>query len=48
MTRNEARAKLDMNPIDGLNEPLTPVNMVAGEPPRTSDTQVTNDGTAAV
>lgn len=34
MTRNEARAKLDMNPIDGLDEPLTPTNMVAGEPPR--------------
>ena len=27
MTRNEARAKLDSNPIDGLDEPLTPVNM---------------------
>lgn len=34
MTRNEARAKLDMNPLNGLDEPLTPVNMVAGEPPR--------------
>lgn len=48
MTRNEAREKLDMNPLPGLDEPLTPVNMVAGDPPRTSDTQVTNDGTAAV
>jgi HK97 family phage portal protein len=35
MTRNEARAKLDMNPIDGLDDPLTPVNMVAGDPPTT-------------
>jgi phage portal protein BeeE len=47
MTRNEARAKLDMNPLDGLDEPLTPVNMVAGDPPR-ADQQVTNDGNAAV
>lgn len=30
MTRNEARAKLDMNPIDGLDEPLTPMNMDQG------------------
>lgn len=35
MVRNEARAKLDLNPIDGLDEPLTPVNTVAGDPPRT-------------
>lgn len=27
MTRNEARAKLDMNPLEGLDEPLTPVNL---------------------
>lgn len=37
LTRNEARAKLDENPINGLDEPLTPVNTVAGEPPRVSD-----------
>lgn len=37
MTRNEARAKLDMNPLDGLDDPLTPVNMVAGEPPTAAD-----------
>jgi HK97 family phage portal protein len=31
MTRNEARAYLDLNPLDGLDEPLTPVNLaVAG------------------
>lgn len=30
MTRNEARAKLDMNPLDGLDEPLTPANMMIG------------------
>lgn len=29
ITRNEARALEDMNPIDGLNEPLQPVNMQA-------------------
>lgn len=28
MTRNEAREKLDLNPIDGLDEPLTPMNMI--------------------
>ncbi|MES2210970.1 MAG: phage portal protein [Chloroflexota bacterium] len=27
MTRNEVRAKEDYNPIEGLDEPLTPVNM---------------------
>ena len=33
-TRNEARAKLDENPLPGLDEPLTPVNEVAGPPPK--------------
>lgn len=28
MTRNEARHKLDLNPLDGLDEPLTPSNMI--------------------
>lgn len=27
MTRNESREKLDLNPIDGLDEPLTPMNL---------------------
>jgi len=27
MTRNEARNKLDLNPLDGLDDPLTPTNM---------------------
>ena len=31
MTRNEARAKLDMNPRDGLDKPLTPINLT-GDP----------------
>lgn len=30
MTRNEARIAEDLEPIDGLDEPLTPVNMAAG------------------
>ena len=30
MTRNEARAREDMNPLPGLDEPLQPLNMVAG------------------
>jgi HK97 family phage portal protein len=30
MTRNEARIKEDMEPITGLDEPLTPLNMKAG------------------
>lgn len=29
MTRNEARRFLDLNPIAGLNEPLTPINLSA-------------------
>lgn len=33
MTRNEARAKLDLNPLDGLDEPLTPANMNVGAEP---------------
>lgn len=31
LTRNEARLKEDLEPIDGLDEPLTPLNMVAGK-----------------
>lgn len=30
LTRNEARIKENMEPIDGLDEPLTPLNMKAG------------------
>jgi HK97 family phage portal protein len=33
MTRNEARAKLDLNPLDGLDDPLTPTNMTIGADP---------------
>jgi len=33
MTRNEGRAKLDLNPLPGLDKPLTPVNMQIGTDP---------------
>jgi phage portal protein BeeE len=39
MERNEVRAKLDLNPIAGLDEPLTPMNM-------TTDTQGAGEQTA--
>lgn len=29
LTRNEARALMDRNPLDGLDEPLTPINLTA-------------------
>jgi HK97 family phage portal protein len=31
LTRNEARAMEDLNPIDGLDEPLVPLNMIGGD-----------------
>lgn len=40
LTRNEGREFLDRNPIDGLDEPLTPMNMI------TSPTNVPADQTA--
>ena len=33
LTRNEARAALDQNPLAGLDEPLTPANMIMGVDP---------------
>ena len=33
LTRNEARELMDRNPIDGLDEPLTPMNMAATPDP---------------
>jgi HK97 family phage portal protein/HK97 family phage prohead protease len=33
MTRNEAREVLELNRLDGLDEPLTPVNMAVGADP---------------
>lgn len=40
MARNEARAKLDLNPLAGLDEPLTPTNMTTDPTgaPSTGDT----------
>lgn len=40
MVRNEAREKLDLNPIDGLDEPLTPANMNVGQPAEDEKTGV--------
>lgn len=34
LTRNEAREFEDMNPIDGLDEPLSPMNMALGSDPQ--------------
>lgn len=33
LTRNEAREKLELNPLDGLDEPLAPANTFLGNPP---------------
>jgi HK97 family phage portal protein len=33
MTRNEVRIKENLNPLDGLDEPLAPLNMGTGNPP---------------
>lgn len=45
MTRNEARGMLDLNPIAGLDEPLTPVNLTT-DPAGAGDTSgEPNDGT---
>lgn len=38
MTRNEARAKLDMNPLEGLDDPLTPANLM-GDTSTIGDTE---------
>lgn len=41
MTRNEARALEDMNPIDGLDLPLAPLNMTDGTKPPAPKTDPT-------
>jgi HK97 family phage portal protein len=41
MTRNEARIKENLNPLDGLDEPLVPLNMGTGNPPPAGQEQVT-------
>lgn len=40
-TRNEARAKLDENPLEGLDVPLAPSNMFANNPPDAPERDVT-------
>jgi HK97 family phage portal protein len=51
LNRNEARAMESMNPIEGLDEPLMPLNMVpvssAGDIADTSDQPPASDGTGA-
>jgi HK97 family phage portal protein len=37
LVRNEAREVLDRNPIDGLDEPLTPINLLGGAEPATAE-----------
>lgn len=37
MVRNEAREVLDLNPLDGLDEPLAPANTFTGNPPNPND-----------
>lgn len=37
LTRNEGREKLDLNPLDGLDEPLAPANTFVGNPPAPSN-----------
>jgi len=37
MTRNEVRAKEDLNPLAGLDEPLTPLNMGGADPTSQSE-----------
>jgi hypothetical protein len=41
MTRNEARIKENLNPLDGLDEPLVPLNMGTGNPPPAGQEQAT-------
>lgn len=38
LTRNEARAKLEFNPLDGLDQPLTPINLT-GDPDQARATE---------
>ncbi len=37
LTRNEARRKLEENPLEGLDEPLAPANTFVGNPPTPDD-----------
>lgn len=44
LTRNEAREKEDLNPLDGLDEPLTQLNMGGGETRGNGDTETGGRG----
>ena len=46
MTRNEARISEGMNPIDGLDEPLRPLNMVENNAHEVADPVPRNDNSA--
>lgn len=46
LTRNEARAKLEYNPLPGLDEPLTPANMTIGAMPEPVPDAVPDTDTA--
>jgi HK97 family phage portal protein len=37
LVRNEGREALDLNPLEGLDEPLAPANTFVGNPPNPSD-----------
>ena len=47
MTRNEARAEEDLNPLEGLDEPLKPLNMGGGNDPAAIDQPAAGDQPAA-
>lgn len=36
LTRNEARAKINLPPVDGGDEPITPLNVISGDNPKPS------------
>ena len=44
MTRNEVRSLLDMNPLEGLDEPLTPMNMGANNDGEDDEEEPAEDG----
>lgn len=46
IVRNEGRELLDMNPIDGLDEPLAPANTFVGNPPAPSEQPNTSPAAA--
>lgn len=47
IVRNEAREKLELNPLPGLDEPLAPANTFVGNPPAGADSNNTPASTQA-